>query len=68
MTETDAVECNALIAGGCGACEKCDPAWWVGLKCHACGSHLEAGKAGGFRGLPFAFCSADCATDYVLSK
>lgn len=25
-------ECDAGIAGGCGACEKCDPVWWRSLK------------------------------------
>jgi len=24
-------ECDAGIAGGCGACEKCDPEWWAEL-------------------------------------
>jgi hypothetical protein len=25
-------ECDAGIAGGCGACEKCDPVWWQSLR------------------------------------
>ena len=25
-------ECDAGIAGGCGACEKCDPEWWEELR------------------------------------
>jgi hypothetical protein len=25
-------ECDAGIAGGCGACKKCDPAWWEKLR------------------------------------
>jgi hypothetical protein len=25
-------ECDAGIAGGCGACKKCDPEWWINLE------------------------------------
>lgn len=25
------IECDAGIAGGCGACRRCDPDWWAAL-------------------------------------